>query len=168
MEDMRVYIVNLSRYVSGELTGAWFSLPVSREDVEERLHLSTLESEIAIHDTENVPFEVGEYLPLEELNRMYHLLEELPEGLVSVLRKFVWNLGSMDEVVQAYENGQIVYYPSVESVEDLAYYLIDELGVLGEIPDRLRFYIDYEAYARDFEINHMIIDAVGGLFVIYT
>ena len=40
----------------------------------------------------------------------------------------------------------IILYSGCETMTDLAYYLIDEEQVLGEIPSSLQNYIDYEAY----------------------
>ena len=36
---------------------------------------------------------------------------------------------------------------------DVAYYFIDECQSLGEIPDRIRSYIDYESYGRDLDLE---------------
>ena len=47
---------------------------------------------------------------------------------------------------------------------DVAYHLIDECGVLGEIPDRLRNYIDYEAFARDIDLEGCFIETRYGVF----
>lgn len=165
--ECRVYIVNLARYVAGKETGAWFTLPLDPEDVVQRLKLSATESEIAIHDTDNFPLDVNEYTSIETLNRMYRQLEELPDYIVESLGAFVPDWGSLEEIVSDYEDGRIVYYAGIESIVDLAYYLIDIEGALGEIPERLEHYIDYVAYARDFEIMHTIVDVSGGMCVIY-
>ena len=49
---------------------------------------------------------------------------------------------------------------------DVAYYLIDECGSLGEIPDRLRNYIDYEAFACDLDIEGCFVETRYGVFEI--
>lgn len=56
MEEMRVYIANLGKYVEGELVGAWFTVPVSPDEVRERIGLDDQYEEYAIHDYE-LPFE---------------------------------------------------------------------------------------------------------------
>ena len=49
-------------------------------------------------------------------------------------------------------------------MSDLAYYLIEETGALGEVPTHLQNYIDYEAYGRDLEIEGIIwLRVVGSL-----
>ena len=46
---------------------------------------------------------------------------------------------------------------------DIAYYFIDELQVLGEIPLPLQNYIDYEAYGRDLSIEGTFIQTSRGI-----
>ena len=57
----------------------------------------------------------------------------------------------------------IIQYPC-DNMVDVAYHLIDECGVLGEIPDRLRNYIDYEAFARDIDLEGCFIETRYGVF----
>ena len=47
---------------------------------------------------------------------------------------------------------------------DVAYYLIDEVQALGEIPSSLQNYIDYEAYGRDLDIEGTFIATNAGIF----
>ena len=41
---------------------------------------------------------------------------------------------------------------------DVAYYYIDELQALGDIPPSLQNYIDYEAYGRDLDMGGCFIE----------
>ena len=59
--------------------------------------------------------------------------------------------GSLEEVYE--HKDDIYFYPDCEDMTDIAYYFIDELQVLGEIPLPLQNYIDYEAYGRDLSIE---------------
>ncbi len=49
-------------------------------------------------------------------------------------------------------------------MSDVAYYLIDDCNMLGEIPENVRNYINYEAYARDLEINYSFVVTNHGVF----
>ena len=80
MEEMRIYIANLGKYNEGELVGAWFTPPVDFEEVKERIGLNDEYEEYAIHDYE-LPFEIDEYTPIEEVNRLCEMVEE---GYISV------------------------------------------------------------------------------------
>ncbi len=78
IDDMQVYIANLGKYNEGELVGDWFSFPLDEEVIAERIGLNAEYEEYAIHDTDNFPMEISEYTSIEELNRIYEQLEELP------------------------------------------------------------------------------------------
>lgn len=114
MDEMKVYIVNLGKYVEGEDAGAWFTLPVDKDVVAERLGLDSRYEEIAIYDYE-LPFQIGEYESLDELNRLAGLIEDS--------------------------------------------------GALDGLPENLRYYFDYEAYARNLKINGDLIECSRGVFV---
>ena len=44
---------------------------------------------------------------------------------------------------------------------DVAYYYIDELQALGDIPPSLQNYIDYEAYGRDLDMGGICLCDIG-------
>lgn len=160
-EDMAVYIANLGKYNEGELVGAWFTFPIDEDDVAERIGLNEYYEEYAIHDTENFPIEIGEYVSIEELNSMYEQIEELPDYIVEALDEFISHYGSLEEVVEHYD--EVFYYPDCENMTDIAYYYIDELQALGDIPCNLQNYIDYEAFGRDLSFEGTFIDTGRGM-----
>ena len=86
IDDMAVYIANLGKYNEGYLVGAWFTFPIDEEDVKEKIGLNEQYEEYAIHDTDNFPIAIGEYVSIEELNEMYEMIEELPDYIV----EYVW------------------------------------------------------------------------------
>lgn len=161
MDDMRVYIANLGKYNEGELVGDWFSFPLDWEEIKERIGLNCYYEEYAVHDTDNFPCEVSEYTSIDELNRMYEMIEELPDEVVDSLDEFVSHYGSLEEVVA--HKDDILFYPDCDSMEDVARYYVDELQTLGDIPQSLQYYIDYEAYGRDLEIEGCFIETSYGM-----
>ena len=52
---------------------------------------------------------------------------------------------------------------STETMTDVAYYYIDELQALGDIPPSLQNYIDYEAYGRDLDMGGCFIETSRGM-----
>ena len=89
IDDMAVYIANLGKYNEGYLVGAWFTFPIDEEDVKEKIGLNERYEEYAIHETDNFPIEIGEYVSIEELNEMYEMIEELPDYIVECLDEFI-------------------------------------------------------------------------------
>ncbi|GAB7305245.1 MULTISPECIES: antirestriction protein ArdA [Enterococcus] len=167
MEQMRVYIANLGKYNEGELVGAWFTPPVDFDEVKERIGLNDEYEEYAIHDYE-LPFEIDEYTPIEEINRLCGLAEKLegtPIGEVaSEIQHAFFN--SFEEMVEHVDD--IIYYPDCNDMSDVAYYLIDEIGDLSEVPIHLQNYIDYKAYGRDLEIGGNYLVTSRGVFEYLT
>jgi len=93
IDDMAVYIANLGKYNEGYLVGAWFTFPIDEEDVKEKIGLNEQYEEYAIHDTDNFPIAIGEYISIEELNEMYEMIEELPDYIVECLDEFISHFG---------------------------------------------------------------------------
>ena len=108
------------------------------------------------------PFEIDEYTPIEEVNRLCAMVEELDYPLNEVIGDLMSQFCSLEELYE--HKDDIIQYPNCENMLDVAYYLIDECGSLGEIPDRLKNYIDYEAYARDLDIEGYFVETRYGVF----
>lgn len=161
MYEMRVYIANLGKYVEGQLVGAWFTPPIDFDDMRSKIGLNDYYGEYAIHDYE-LPFEVDEYTSIEEINYLCGLVEELPEPICSVVEDLIPVYGGLENLVEHADD--IIYYSNCDSISDLAYYLIDECSAFGEIPEAIQPYIDYEAYARDLELNSRFVLTSIGIF----
>ena len=134
---------------------------MAEEVIAERIGLNAEYEEYAIHDTDNLPMEISEYTSIDELNRIYEQLEELPDYLLDDLDSFISCYGSLEELVE--HKDDIILYSGCETMTDVAYYLIDEVQALGEIPSSLQNYIDYEAYGRDLDIEGTFIATNAGI-----
>ena len=144
IEEMRIYIANLGKYNEGELVGAWFTTPID-------------------FDYE-LPFEIDEYTPIEEVNRLCEMVEDLPEDIQAELHELQSYFGGIEELCE--HEDDIIHYPNCEDMADVARYFIEETGALGEVPASLQNYIDYEAYGRDLEISGSFVVTNHGVFEI--
>ncbi|CEQ19399.1 antirestriction protein [[Clostridium] sordellii] len=163
MKEMSVYIVNLGKYNEGELIGDWFVPPIDWEDVKNRIGLNNEYEEYAIHDWQ-LPFDINEYISIEEINYLCDMVEEL---LSTDIGEVIYDIQNtfFSSLKELYENkDNIIYYSECYSMEDVAYYLINELSVLGEIPVVIQNYIDYEAYGRDLELSSNFAITNKGVF----
>jgi antirestriction protein len=163
VEEMRIYIANLGKYNEGELVGAWFTPPIDFDEVKERISLNDEYEEYAIHDYE-LPFEIDEYTPIEEVNRLCEMVEDLPEDIQAELHELQSYFGGIEELCG--HEDDIIHYPDCEDMADVARYFIEETGALGEVPASLQNYIDYEAYGRDLEISGSFVVTNHGVFEI--
>lgn len=161
MEDMAVYIANLGKYNEGYLVGDWFTFPLDWEEIKERIGLNGEYEEYAIHDTDNFPCDVPEYISIDELNQMYELISELPEEILDELNEFIGHYGSLEEVHAHKED--ICFFSDCGTMEDVARHYAEELNMLGDIPPELERYIDYEAYGRDLEVSGTFIETRYGM-----
>lgn len=161
--EMKVYIANLGKYNEGELVGVWFTPPVDFEDVKERIGLNDSYEEYAIHDYE-LPFDIDEYTPIEEINRLCALAEELEGTPIEEEMREIQHyfFGSFEEMVE--HKDDIICYPDCDDMADVARYLLEESGTLGEVPAHLQSYIDYESYGRDLELERNFLVTSHGVF----
>ena len=135
MEEMRIYIANLGKYNEGELVGAWFTPPVDFEEVKERIGLNDEYEEYAIHDYE-LPFEIDEYTPIEEINRLCEMVEDLPEYIQEELSELQSYFGSIEELCE--HEDDIICHSGCDDMADVARYYLEESGQLGELPAHLQ------------------------------
>lgn len=84
MEDLRVYVVDLEIGV-----GAWFEMPVNLDEVRDLIGQG---NNYAIRNWD-LPFEIDEDMPLEEVNRLCKMVVELPQY---VQDEFLVLLGHFD------------------------------------------------------------------------
>lgn len=160
---MQVYVANLGKYNEGELVGAWFTPPIDFDDLAEKIGLNNEYEEYAIHDYE-LPFDVDEYMPIAEINRLCEGISEL-EGtaIYDELKeiKSMW-FNSFDELID--NKDDIISYSDCDSMEDVARFLIEESGQLSEVPANLQNYIDYQSLGRDMEIEGNFLVTSHGVF----
>ena len=162
MEEMRVYVANLGKYNEGELVGAWFEPPIDYDEMAERIGLNDQYEEYAIHDYE-LPFEIDEYTPIEEVNRLCEMVEDLPEYIQDNLKELQGYFSSIEDLCDHQDD--IIYYPGCEDMADVARELVEE-DALGEIPAQFQNYVDYEAFGRDLSYEGTFVVTRDGVFEI--
>lgn len=161
--EMKIYVANLGKYNEGELVGAWFTPPIDYDDMKERIGLNAEYEEYAIHDYE-LPFDIGEYTPIDEINRLCELIEEIDGTPLYHELKEIQNtwFSNLEELLE--NKDDIVCYEDCDSMEDVARYYVEETGQLGEVPSNFQNYIDYQALGRDMEIEGNYLVTSHGVF----
>lgn len=150
----RIYVACLAAYNNGYLHGAWIDatddLGLIQAQVAMMLAGSPMPDaeEYAIHDYEDFSdYALGEYAGLESAHNIAVYLADTG-GLGAML------LSHFGGDLQAALNALEEYVGCYESVAAFAQELTEETTI---IPESLRFYIDYEAMARDMELNGDIL-----------
>jgi len=133
----------------------WFDLPITQNEIQDWIdkelndiyienNLGGIPEEFEVVDTEEIPY-LGSFTSYQTYNDYYELLQEQDEVLIAYS---IDNLGIRVEELMKDSSSldDLVKYEC-----DIAEYvdIIIEEGLFGDIPDKLKFYIDTDKIARD-------------------
>ncbi len=146
----RIYVACLAAYNSGVLHGQWIDANQDPEaiqnEIQDMLDASPVldAEEWAIHDYEGFEgLHLSEYESVERVSEIAGFIAEYGEAWALYAEYVGLEYATKESFEEAYQ-GQW------DSEEDFAEDLASETM---EIPEHLRFYIDYEKFARDLFIN---------------
>ncbi len=149
-DTSRVYVACLAAYNNGILHGQWIEANQPAEAIQSEIQ-DMLDSspvmgaeEWAIHDYEGFKgLRLSEYEEIAKVSEIAGLIKEYGQAW-ALFAEYV----SLEFATK--ENYEEAYQGEWDSEEDFAEDLASETM---EIPEHLRFYIDYEKFARDLFIN---------------
>lgn len=164
---MEIYIADLAAYNAGKLVGKWFDLNnytdagELKDAVFDWLKARGIE-EYAVHDYDDCPAhdEFGECPDFDELYMYHELYTKYGNSFAAWFYMFHYSSCDCDSWENRYDEA---YMGEWESWEDFAQYQIEECDALGEIPDHLKNYINYSAFARDLQCTGDYTEQ-GGFF----
>jgi len=147
MTEARIYVCTYAKYNAGIIKGAWLNL----DDYSDKdafleacaeLHADESDPELMFQDYEGFPKAFYSESHVDEKLWDWLALDEDDLELLAVYQEHV---DSDADLETAQENFQGKY----DSETDWAENFLDDTGALNEVPENLRNYIDFEAYARD-------------------
>lgn len=155
---LRIYLTNLGKYNEGMLIGEWVDLPVSEEELEKvfkRIGINDEYEEYFITDYESDVdgLKVGEYENVDDLNELAEALEDLDSEEENVLSVMLEDGCTFEEALEKIKDRDYMVYYNCDSMEDVAYQVVEESGLLDGVPEKVARYFNYEAYGRDLEIE---------------
>ncbi|WP_416347574.1 antirestriction protein ArdA [Acerihabitans sp. TG2] len=143
-----VYVGTYHKYNCGSIYGQWFDL-TDFDDEEDfyaacgKLHGDEADPELMFQDWEGIPTGL-----VSEGHVTWDFIDSLKqaeaEGQGGAFVAWVECSGACD-----YDAFQEAYCGEAESEEDYARDSAEDSGLLNEVPESLRCYFDFEAYARD-------------------
>lgn len=167
----RVYIASLADYNAGRLLGHWMDADQEPADLHEQIRALLAESsemvaeEWAIHDYEGFgPWEPREYESIDTVAAVARGIAEHGE----VFAALVSHLGSVEEA-NRYIDG--AYCGAWDSLADYAASFVEEVysGELRELPEFIRYHIDYEGIGDDLEMGGDIFTvSCGGAVHVFS
>lgn len=158
----RVYVGTYGKYNSGSIAGKWLDL----EDYSDKeafyqacaaLHSDEEDPEFMFQDWEGIPREMISECGIDD--EVWELLAAYDEHGEEAVKAYVSLFGEWNE-----SDFQDRYRGHWDSWEDMAQELLEETGDLQSIPEHLRYYFDFEAYARDMELNGDFAEEDGHFF----
>lgn len=195
-DDRRIYVACLASYNAGTLHGVWIDVSgKDADDIQEEVNAMLRASpypnvqvdcpdcfedcgrsvcltcegtgkvpsaeEWAIHDQEGFYGLVEEYTSFDRVAELAELLDEHGEAFAVYA----------DQVGEDYATGDAFREAFAGEYDTLAAWaeeFLNETGDLGEVPERLRYYFDFEAYARDCLLSGDIFAARGDSGALYV
>jgi len=158
VDTPRIYVACLAAYNAGILHGEWIEASQEVDEIWNELRSMLASSPVedaeewAIHDYEGFgSHSLSEYEGIERVHELAIFIEEHEELGAALLEHFC---GNLDDASRALEEHMGCH----SNLADYAQQLTEDTT---DIPKHLEFYIDYEAMARDMELN-------GDVFTIET
>ena len=168
--EQRIYVACLAAYNSGKLHGVWIDADSDADEMGEKVQAMLEASpepgaeEYAIHDHEGFEgFDIGEFSSLSEIAEMVEFVEDSDDEDIA---RAALDLacGDLEHAKSYLEN----YAGCGDSLADWAEQFADDTDVLSEVPENLRYYFDFEKYARDMEYSGDVISTeVGGTVYVF-
>ena len=163
----KAYITNLGKYNEGDLIGEWVEFPIDEDEFNEVLKRIGISDQpdadgqiyeewfVTDYECDLDAFnwqDLGEYPSYDDLQEFGELLESIDD--VEAVNNAYEVTGDLQEAIDGLDSGRIMYYPGIDSLTDMAYELIDQMGGVEELgKDTQENYFDYEALGRDTRIN---------------
>ena len=154
----RIYVASLADYNAGRLLGKWIDASQSVDDIRSEIAGMLAESseliaeEWAIHDYENFEgLRLPEFADTESVAQAAHLIVEHGPVFAGLLNHF-GGLGALKEAQSYMDDG---YRGEFDSLGDYAAALIEDCygDALKQLPDFIRYHIDYEGIGRDLDMG---------------
>ena len=176
------YITNLGKYNEGVLAYKLISFPIDDEELNEALkeigcmYIDEEGEEHNINYEEyffsnwecSIPFSFGEYESIDEVNEIAERVEALPSYEQEVLGIILQeHTSSAEYALDIVECGDYRTWDGCRNMADVATTMADEYGYLNNIPEPLKYYIDYESWGRDIRAEGTFLEGENYILELY-
>lgn len=154
--EMRVYVACLASYNEGTLYGEWLDLAdySSKDEIMTAIGEMLAKSptagaeEWAVFDYDGVPaaFAGTEYPDFDGLIRLQEIAADHDEDVIEAAGEISSGIEELESTLEGFAG-------CYDSEDDFGAEQWEEMGLIDQIPEALRYYIDYEAWTRDCRLN---------------
>lgn len=173
---LSIFLTDLQAYQEGHLVGKWIKLPLTPFELSQALSEVLTEGE-TISDTEDheewfitdyewqdLEFcQVDEYEDIYELNSNMELLSGLDKDKLKSVA-FLLNEGITIDIEDAIQRSEDVVIHQDQSMEDVAYNLLEDCYGVYKLDPIIANNIDYERVAQDLENDGTYWEIGGDVF----
>ncbi len=149
--EARIYVGTYAKYNSGSIQGEWLTASdyTDKEDFLKacaELHSDEADPELMFQDYEGIPKGMVSESSVEDALWEWLELDEDEQTLLAVYQEHVNQDGTIEEARDC-------FHGTFRTKEDYAEDYMESAGGLERMPQNLRCYFDFEAYARDCELS---------------
>ena len=166
---LKIFISNLKEYNNGKIIGEWVSLPC--EDIKEVLDkISNNDNDelfISDYETDINGLKIGEYEDILQLNEIAEEIDNLSDDELLALQAYLEQYNDIEQALEEVHQGNYRIYYNCDNMEDVAYQVVNDCGLLDGVPEEVKIYFDYEAYGRDMDINRTFIQIDNSFVELY-
>lgn len=123
---------------------------------------------ISDYETDINGLKVAEYEDILQLNEIAEEIEEMREDELIAFQAYLEQYANnMEQALEEVHQGNYRIYYNCDNMEDVAYQVVNDCGLLDGVPEEVKIYFDYEAYGRDMEINGTFIQIDNSFVELY-
>jgi antirestriction protein len=173
---LNVFLTDLQAYHEGHLVGRFITLPISENKLAQAISEVLRDGE-TICDTNNHEeffltdwewgdvefFTVGEFDNIFELNEKLQAIKDVDSNKYKAI-SFLLSEGIAMDVEDAISKTDDVIVHENKTMEDVAYYLIQDCYNIHELSPIIANHIDYEGIARDLEMDGTYFEMGNDIF----
>lgn len=151
MTKARIYVGTYAKYNAGSIKGAWLDLENYSDknaflEACKELHRDESDPEFMFQDFEGFPKSLYSESYVDEALWDWLELDDADREILAVYQDNVDSNASIETARKA-------YYGKFDSEAEWAKSFLDETDGLRDVPEHLRNYIDFKAYARDARLS---------------
>lgn len=146
-----VYVGTYAKYNNGSISGKWLDLEdyVDHDDFIEacrELHKDEEDPELMFQDFEGFP---EEYYNESSIDPQVWEWLELDDDERNLVSAYLEGTSSSDYLSTTLKTAQEKLVGVGDSAKEVIEQWADDVGILNEVPDNLKYYFDWDNYTRD-------------------